>query len=568
MNGHGVVTMRTGLIAGGAAALFLVVAGCSSVGDFFRGYADGRAEALTRYDGRSLTPEQHGAVVFRYSDFAALNTDTLESYATPWRLAAAAIAMREVEQHGGELSLARVREAMQRYGFLYPETVGNWPAGLEETPVPLSAPLGMAVGTVKRDIPNIRLTAGNLTCAACHSGPVYDAAGMPTTKVAWIGAPNTSINLEAYVLGLYDAFTAIGSDEARLYAAMQTLFPDTSPEELSTIKSYVMPRVRDRMKEIAASGGKPLAFINGAPGTTNGVAALRMQLGTLPVDSYRTARGFTSTPDLGLRGFRSALLYDGAYVPAGDTPKRTMRAADVTDAHFRKLADVAAFFTVPSMGQQPDRAGAAIADANAVFGFLKGYAPPRFPGDIDRAKAEQGRGIFASACSGCHGVYDASIERPQLLEFPNWIGAFDTDPVRHEAIDAGSIKAIQTSAFGDKLILRNTGQYAAPPLSGLWLSAPYLHNGTVPTLWQMMTPSERPARFMVGGHALDFRNVGIAGATDASGTYVYPAGYQPWSSPVTIDTTQPGYGNGGHTAPFAGLRDEQKRALIEYLKLL
>jgi hypothetical protein len=560
--------MRTGLIAGGAAALLLVVAGCTSIGDFFRGYADGRAEALTRYDGRSLSPQQHGAVVFRYSDFAALNTDTLESYATPWRLAAAAIALREVELHGGELSLVRVRDAMQRYGFLYPETVGNWPAGVDETPVPLSAPLGMAVGTVKRDIPNIRLTAGNLTCAACHSGPVYDAAGMPMTNVAWIGAPNTSINLEAYVLGLYDAFSAVGNDEARLYAAMQALFPDTSAEELSTIKSYVMPRVRDRMKEIAGSGGKPLAFINGAPGTTNGVAALRMQLGTLPVDSYRTARGFTSTPDLGLRGFRTALLYDGAYVPSGEAAQRIMREVDVTDEHYRKLADIAAFFTVPSMGQQPDRAEAAIADANAVFGFLKEYAPPRFPGDVDRVKAEQGRQIFSAACSGCHGVYDASVDQPRLLEFPNWIGAFDTDPVRHEAIDARSITAIEKSAFGDKLILRNTGKYAAPPLSGLWLSAPYLHNGSVPTLWQMMTPKERPVRFMVGGHALDFGDVGIAGATDSRGTFVYPSGYQPWSAPETIDTTQPGYGNGGHTAPFVGLSDTQKRALIEYLKLL
>ena len=560
--------MRTGLISGGAAALFLVVAGCSSVGDFFRGYADGEAEVLSRYDGQSLTPQQHGAVIFRYSDFGALNTDTLESYATPWRLAAAAIALREVELHGGELSLVRTREAMQRYGFLYPETVGNWPAGIAETQVPLGAPLGMAIGTVKRDIPNIRLTAGNLTCAACHSGPTYDAAGQPTTKVAWIGAPNTSINLEAYVLGLYDAFRSIGNDEAKLYAALQTLFPDTSPEELSTIKSYVMPRVRDRMKEIAALGGKPLPFVNGAPGTTNGVAALRMQLGTLPADPYTTARGFTSTPDLGLRGYRSALLYDGAYVAAGETAQRTMRKADLTDEHYRKLADIAAFFTVPSMGQKPHQATAAIADANAVFGFLKDYAPPRFPGEVDRAKAEQGRTIFASTCSGCHGVYDASLERPVLQEFPNWIGAFDTDPVRHEAIDQGSVKATAASAFGDKLILRNTAQYSAPPLSGLWLSAPYLHNGTVPTLWQMMNPAERPNRFMVGGHALDFNTVGIAGATNASGDFVYPAGYTPWSSPVMIDTTQLGYGNGGHTAPFAGLSDDQKRALIEYLKLL
>ncbi|MFT3725652.1 MAG: hypothetical protein QM773_18990 [Hyphomonadaceae bacterium] len=560
--------MRNGLMGVAAAAFVVAVAGCSSMSDFIRGYASGRAEALKQYDGQQLTPEQRGAVVFRYSDFGALNTDTLESYATPWRLAAAAIALREVDLHGGELSLARVRGAMQRFGFLYPDTVGNWPKSLSETSVPLGAPLGMAVGMVQRDIPSIRLTTGNLTCAACHSGPVYDASGMPLKNVAWIGAPNTSINLEAYVMGLYDAFRFASQDEKRLLAAMKTLFPDTSAEELATIKSYVMPRVSARMKDIAAAGGKPLNFVNGAPGTTNGVAALRMQLGTLPPDSYRTATGFTSTPDLGQRGFRSALLYDGAYAPAGEPAKRVMRAADITEAHYKKLADIAAFFTVPSMGQHPDRAEAAIGDANAVFGFLKSYAAPRFPGAVDRAKAEQGRALFSDRCSACHGAYDDSIDHPALQSFPNWIGSFTTDPSRHQAIDAGSIKAVEKSAFGDKLVLRSTGQYAAPPLSGLWLSAPYLHNGTVPTLWQMMNPQERPERFMVGGHALDYTDVGIAGVRDATGDYVYRPDYQPWSEPVTIDTTKPGFGNQGHEAQFGGLSNDQKRAIIEYLKLL
>jgi mono/diheme cytochrome c family protein len=565
--------MRLASLLGSFAALLTVSAtGCANVdhlspGDFVRGFAQGEATALEHYDGKTLTPAQRGAVVFRYSDFSALNTDTLETYATPWRIAAAAIALREVELHGGELSLARVQEKMRSFGFLYPQTVGNWPAGLDEVQPPYGAPLGMAVGTVSRSLPPIRLTAANLTCAACHSGPTYDAQGRPDVGRAWIGAPNTSINLEAYVLALYDAFKAEGGDEAKLFAAVRTLFPDTTEQELSTIRTFVMPRVTKRMEELAARG-RPLEFVNGAPGTTNGVAALRMQIGTLPADSYETAKGFTSTPDLGLRGFRSALLYDGAYAPAGEAPWRSIRREDITDAHYDGLARVAAFFTVPSMGVHPDHAVRAIDEADATFDFLRDYAPPRFPGQVDRAMAGQGRALFVDRCASCHGRYDDSLERPMLMEFPNWIGPFDTDPARHEAIDVATTQAIARTAFGRRLVSRATGQYAAPPLSGLWLSAPYLHNGTVPTLWQLMTPAERPARFMVGGHALDYRDVGIAGATNAAGDYVYPEGYQPWSAPAMIDTRQRGFGNQGHAAQFSGLSDAEKRALIEYLKLL
>lgn len=556
------------LFAGVAAALTLGVAGCMAVGDFFRGYAEGDASVLDRYDQRPMSALQRGAVTFRYSDFGALNTDTLETYATPWRLTAAAIALREVDQHGGELSLDRVRDVLKSYGFLYPESVGNWPENLQQEEPPLGAPLGMAVGVVRRSIPNISLTASNLTCAACHSGPTYDAGGQPVTNVAWIGAPNTSLNLEAYVLGLYEAFKFAAADEERLIGAMRQMFPETSDKELSTIRSFVLPLLRDRMAEIAATGGRPLEFVNGSPGNTNGVAALRMQLGVLPADSYRTARGFTSTPDLGSRGFRSALLYDGAYAPEGAAPQRTMRAADITEEHWNNLAEIAAFFTVPAMGQHPDHAIKAIDDANNVVGFLKTYAPPRFPGTIDRTNAEQGRQIFAARCSACHGTYDTNLDRPVLVEFPNWIGPFTTDPTRHEAIDQATVRAVEASAYGKRLIARMTAQYSAPPLSGLWLSAPYLHNGSVPTLWQLMNPDQRPVRFMVGGHGLDLADVGIAGAPNAAGEWVYPAGYRPWSSPAMIDTREKGFGNQGHEPQFEGMTGQQKRALIEYLKLL
>jgi len=108
----------------------------------------------------------------------------------------------------------------------------------------------------------------------------------------------------------------------------------------------------------------------------------------------------------------------------------------------------------------------------------------------------------------------------------------------------------------------------APPLSGIWATAPYLHNGSVPTLWHLMHPDQRPSRFYVGGHALAFARVGIAGDVDDDGTMHYPRDYRPWSTPSLYDTSEPGRSNRGHETMFAGLSEADKRALLEYLKRL
>ena len=71
---------------------------------------------------------------------------------------------------------------------------------------------------------------------------------------------------------------------------------------------------------------------------------------------------------------------------------------------------------------------------------------------------------------------------------------------------------------------------------------------------------------MVGGHALDYDLMGIAGAVDDDGAYVYPDGFEPWSRPMLYDTAEPGRSNAGHE--FPGLSPDQKTALLEYLKVL
>lgn len=549
--------------------LIFALGACSTaMRDFFRGYAEGHASALDAYDMEALTPAQRGAVIFAVSDFGALNTDTLETHAVPWRLAATALVMRDVELNSGEISVARIRPIMTRFGFLYPEAIGNWPEGAPQPTHALETPHGLSLGIVGRDVPRVELTAANLACSSCHAGHTFDADGAPRTDIAWLGAPNTSLDLELYVREVYAAFKAVRGDEEHLIATMRALFPDTSEAEISTIRSFVMPRLQARMDALEASGDRALPFVNGAPGLTNGVAALRMQFGLLGEDAYETARGFTSIPDLGARGFRSSLLYDGAYAPRNGAPDRVITSTEISDAHVNELAAVTAFFTVPSMGVHPDRAAAYIDEAQDVFVFLRDYQAPRFPGRVDTRLAAQGRAVYAESCASCHGTYDESLQNPALVSLPNWIGPYDTDPGRWQVFDAGAAEAVTQSAYGDRIIARSTGGYAAPLLEGLWLSAPYLHNGSVPTLWHLMHPNERPTRFQVGGHRLDFARMGIAGERDATGDYLYPRGYQPWSTPSLIDTQAHGFSNRGHATEFNALSETQKRALLEYLKLL
>lgn len=546
------------------AGLLLLVAACTGARDFFRGYGKAQSSALESYDLAAMSRETRGGVLFAVGDFGALDTDALESHATPWRLAGTALVIAESERSGAAVAPETLRAVMTRFGFLYPDSIGNFP---KNAPPPrLSAPLGLNTGVVTRSIPQVRLTVANLGCSSCHAGPTFDAQGTPQPDTAWLGAPNTSLDLEAYVQAIYAAF-AENDDIDTLIAAVPKVFPDTSDAERKTLRSFVAPRVKKRMEALTVAGGGPLPFVNGAPGLTNGVAALKMQLAQLHGDGHAMERGFTSIPDLGDRGFRSSLLYDGAYAPAGFDVDRMMRRPDITETHLDDLATITAFFTVPSMGVAPVKARAHLDEAKDVFRFFATYRAPRFPGRLDRTKAARGQALYVAQCASCHGAYDESLDAPQLQSFPNSLAPYDTDPARAAAFTPALAAAVKASPYGDLLTARSTGGYAAPLLSGVWMSAPYLHNGSVPTIRQLLTPSERPVRFSVGGHRLNYTTLGIDGRTDARGSYVYPEGYAPWSQPHVIDTTQAGLSNRGHLEGST-LSDFEKAALIEYLKLL
>jgi mono/diheme cytochrome c family protein len=99
--------------------------------------------------------------------------------------------------------------------------------------------------------------------------------------------------------------------------------------------------------------------------------------------------------------------------------------------------------------------------------------------------------------------------------------------------------------------------YKARPLDGIWATAPYLHNGSVPTLYDLLRdPKDRPASFNIGTRAYDPVKAGYATDAGAAG------------NGFTFNTAAHGNSNQGHDYNVGKLTEEERLALLEYLKSL
>lgn len=516
------------------------------------------AESLARPTvAADASPAVRGAAAFEGAAFGGVSMDALSSNAVPWRLVSAALVLDErARDPSAPLDKTTLDLVLRRFGFLTGATILNRAPG---APASTELPLGITSGDVA-PIGGSVIRVANLGCAACHAGVTYASDGSPRSDRAMLGMPNSSIDLEAYTMAIFRALRRFAHSD-QLLPAVNALYPEMGWRERASLRLIVLPLSRKRLAELAGAD-RPLPFPNGVPGSTNGVAALKAALGQPLIDGGLGDVGVVSIPDLGDRVWRTSFLADGAYAIPGKPAEVATTLAMIEDTHLRALAEIATFFTVPSMGVHPDKAVASLDDATAIMTFLKGYRPQRFPGAIDPARAAAGGVVYARHCAACHGSYGGG-PAPRLARFPNWQGDVGTNPLRVTAFDRGLAKAVAGTEYQSRIAVRTGGGYVAPPLTGIWASAPYLHNGSVPTLAALLAPATRPRRFMVGGHALDFVTVGLK--LDADGAY--PQGYKPFSQPAWIDTSAAGRGNGGHLFG-AALSEAEHAALIEYLKLL
>jgi mono/diheme cytochrome c family protein len=205
------------------------------------------------------------------------------------------------------------------------------------------------------------------------------------------------------------------------------------------------------------------------------------------------------------------------------------------------------------------------ADFREIFAWLESLEAPKYPFEIDASLASTGHKIFNSHCAECHGTYGANESYPNRIVPIEEVG---TDPVRLASLSADHRAGYGASWFGhfgnDETIV-DPGGYIAPPLDGIWASAPYFHNGSVPTLWHVMHPSERPKVWSRSEDGYDKQKLGLEiTAYDAVPAADARVGRE---RRKYFNTAKTGKSAAGHLFPDA-LEEDEKHAVLEYLKTL
>lgn len=186
--------------------------------------------------------------------------------------------------------------------------------------------------------------------------------------------------------------------------------------------------------------------------------------------------------------------------------------------------------------------------------WLMDLPPPRYPYVINQELASRGNGIFMQQCASCHAVGGENIGK---------VIPVDTLGTDRHRLDMWTEAAANTYNnyqenynWGFKHF-RKTNGYASVPLDGLWLRGPFLHNGSVPTLADLLeAPDRRPQLFWRGYDVYDQERIGFISDGEEAKRFGF-----------LYDTNVPGNSNQGHLWG-TNLSPDEKKALIEFLKTL
>lgn len=429
-----------------------------------------------------------------------------------------------------------------------------------------------------------------LTCAACHTNQIdYKGTGMRID-----GAP-TLADAFRFFDELAAAMEATASDDAKFDRFARGVLGESHDEKSAEGLRQDLRKAAEVLT-VRQNGDRPphpygYARLDAFGAIFNQVLAadLGVPENRLPADAPVSYPFLWDTPQSDL------VQWNGSAPNAGVGPL-ARNTGEI-------LGVFGAVSVEPGNGLKGYSSSASLAALGDLEKTLEELWSPLWPEEIlpaiDRARAAQGQAIYQQQCAGCHPVIDRTDPRRRITAVMTPVDEIGTDPVMADnavkrtgrtgpleghrvAIVAGSTFGAEATGveilenvvigtiLGHKVAALEAGiheylrvkkaatfdprSYKARPLNGIWATAPYLHNGSVPNLWQLLQPAERRVkRFSVGSRELDPVNVGFDTAS-------YPGGFE-------FDATLPGNSNAGH-AYGTELPDDQKWALIEYMKSL
>lgn len=387
-----------------------------------------------------------------------------------------------------------------------------------------------------------------LNCGVCHTGTYRETPS--SARVVVLGMPANHLKLYDLIQFLISTARDNRFTPERMMPKIEEISGgDVGWLERMLYRYLVIPRVRTALLDL----GEVLAFMN-----------RQSNWGTGRVDTFNAYK----TNQLGFPPDRvpQEELTGAADLPSiwGQKPREGMRLhwdGNNDSVQERNLS--------AALGAGVTPVTVDMGGIRRIMDWIWDLQPPPYPKKtaINSNKASTGKGLYQRYCSDCHGMkegdhYDFDTKRFTRLGKVEAIGDIKTDPGRLDSYSellAMNQNTLYSGYPWRFKRFRKTNGYASMPLDGIWLRSPYLHNGSVPTLRDLLDPSgNRPQRFYRGYDVLDMDKVGfISDLPEENGEHFF-----------LFDTQVAGNSNRGHEGPDYGthLSADEKDAIVEYMK--
>jgi hypothetical protein len=440
-----------------------------------------------------------------------------------------------------------------------------------------------------------------LTCAACHNTELFYKG----KRIRIDGGVGNHFDIEAYLSALDDAVQETLKDSAKF---------DRLAARLGASSADAKNELRKRFESAAVRihNYRTRVLVTPYPWGPSRMDAIGLIVNRMTSVEPRIPENW-STP---LAPTKPPFLWNA---PQGSWTQWRGTIQDPIQRNSTETLGV--YLSMNLISKTPEQglydSNARLKNLEEIEDWLSNLAPPKWPeevfGKIDRVKAAEGKKLFASHCAECHNSYPYTWTEPnkygkRFLEVglvpQKYVG---TDPGQFEDLRPYALTAQLAPNLPPPLKDKNlvpTGylyvalqelvvdtalkkidltpeetvkihgyrqfplprpsdvpHYKAAPRDGVWATPPYMHNGSVPNLYEMLVPAAQRTKKFYLGRDFDPIKVGVD-TSGKSGTYL-------------VDTTLRGTSNAGHSfedGPLGNgvigplLTEEERWAIVEYLK--
>ena len=389
----------------------------------------------------------------------------------------------------------------------------------------------LPIGFTKRRIGFDRV-ANN--CAACHTAAYRASANENPTYV--VTGPNHTLNLEAFFRFLVDCAKDPRFNADTLMAEID-LASNMDWLDRMAYRYLIIPITKQRLA--AREGQFKWIYRHDFPewgkGRDDAMNLTKYFMIKWPMDN---SIGPTDMPSVwNLKKY----VYEKG--------QRMNFAGDSNDAY-----SVVIDSALGLLGAAPHNKKDFLSHIDWLVDYLKNKPAPKYPFPINQTKAAKGKLVFDANCARCHASERTGTRIPiaEIGTDPERIGTWN----KKAAVEANKVvkdMGIERRGLVEEPLIGYVAQY----LDGIWLRAPYLHNGSVPTLRDLLNPpAQRTKVFWRGYDVYDQVNVGFV----SQGKEAERVG-------TRYDTSARSNSSRGHDFG-TGLPTSDKDALVEYLKTL